>query len=402
MLEDTDAALSALQDNVRFMTERRVDADVQISLIDDSPLVEVSDHIWRCGEGNAHTHFIISESGKAMTIDYGYAWHTIGLQGYSRPARRRALLHGLKQLKQQFGIERVDTVLVSHFHDDHVAGIPVLQRTFGTECWAAENFADLLEDPQAHCFPCTWPKPIQVHRRLPLDEPVQWEEYTFHLAPMSGHTRFASLIGFEADGLRFAHTGDQYMFLVDDDGYYERPDRHNYVYRNGALLDGYQQSGEWLLKWRPDVILSGHWPTTRTNDRCFKYIADYTEYYRKMHDRMMPLGDDQAHFNIDSWGGWIWPYRTVMPQPGPATVTVTVRNPLPRAATLDVRLVGPAGWEGASASLKAPARGDVSCELSVTPNGPCRRQPFAVELTADGQPFGQVAEALITVGHDRF
>ena len=33
---------------------------------------------------------------------------------------------------------------------------------------------------------------------------------------------------------------------------------------------------------------------------------------------------------------------------------------------------------------------------------PCRRQPFAVDLIAGGRPFGQVAEALMTVGGEEF
>ena len=235
---------------------------------------------------------------------------------YSRPAQRRALLHGLQDLNQRFGIDRLDMVLVSHFHDDHVAGISVLQRMYGTECWAAENFADLLEHPEAHCFPCTWPRPIHVHRRLPLDQPASWEEYTFHLAPMNGHTRFASLIGFVADGLRFTHTGDQYMPLIDKQGDYDRLDRHNYVFRNGALLDGYKQSAEWLRQWRPDILISSHWNTTRTNEKFFQQIDAYRDKYEQMHQRVMPLADDQIHFNLDSWGGWIWPYRIVLEKPG--------------------------------------------------------------------------------------
>jgi hypothetical protein len=78
-------------------------------------------------------------------------------------------------------------------------------------------------------------------------------------------------------------------------------------------------------------------------------------------------------------------------------VTVTVRNPLPREATLEVRLVGPAGWDGTSATLWAAARAEVSCDLVISPDAPCNRQPFAVELTVEGQPYGQVAEALMTV-----
>lgn len=402
ILERTDEALAKLQDNLRALCARRPGLPEQMDAIHDENLIRVSDHVWLCPHGIARTHFILSDSGRAMCIDYGYTLGPVQFANYSRPARRRAILHGLRALNRRFGIDRVDMVLVSHFHDDHVAGIPVLQRRFGTECWAADHFADLLETPEAHCFPCTWPVPIRVHRRLPMREPVSWQEYTFHLAPMDGHTRFASLIGFEADGMRFAHTGDQYMIEPGEDGFFERSTGHNYVYRNGATLAGYEQSERWLAEWRPDMVISGHWPATRTNAKFFDDLRDYTREYQQIHRQTMPLAEDDVHFEVDGRGGWIWPYRTVLNEARPVKVTVTVRNPMPRAATLDVRLVGPSGWTGTSTVIAAPPRGEVSCSLSITPSGPCRRQPFAAELTADGRPFGQVAEALLTVGCDRF
>ena len=112
--------------------------------------------------------------------------------------------------------------------------------------------------------------------------------------------------------------------------------------------------------------------------------------------------DQETHFDLDSWGGWIWPYRTVKPGPEPVNLTVTVRNPYPRGATLEVKLEGPEGWSGTGATLSAGPREEVSCQLQITPAGACRRQPVAVDLVADGRPFGQVAEALVTVGGDRF
>jgi glyoxylase-like metal-dependent hydrolase (beta-lactamase superfamily II) len=305
-------------------------------------------------------------------------------------------------LQRQFGIDRIDVALLSHFHDDHVCGVPVLQRLHGTECWASEAFADLLEHPEAHCFPCDWPTPCRIDRRLPVEGSVQWEEYTFHFAPMNGHTRFAALIGFEADGRRFAHTGDQYFFQNGVGDWASNPIMQNHVYRNGALLDGYRQSGEWMCRWRPDVVLSGHQPAMFTDDAYFQRIAGWSEEYAQIHQQAMALGDDETHFNLDSWGGWIWPYRTHLLSAGSVRVKVTVRNPYPRAAELEVRLVGPPGWEGSRAVLQAGPRAEVSGELTITAPGPCRRQPFAVELVADGRPFGQVAEALVTVGGERF
>jgi glyoxylase-like metal-dependent hydrolase (beta-lactamase superfamily II) len=339
-----------------------------------------------------------------MAIDYGYNWERLRLQSQAAPSRRRALLHGLGELKSRFGIDHFDMVLVSHFHDDHVCGIPTLQRLHGTECWASEAFADLLEHPEAHCFPCTWPEPIRVDRRIRLDETVQWEEYTFHFGAMSGHTRFAALIGFEADGRRFAHTGDQYFFadFARTDDFTDNPVIANYVYRNGARLDGYRQSEAWMLDWRPDIVLTGHTNALHTDDAYFDALSAFSARYESVHRAAMQLADDAPHFDIDSWGGWLWPYRLARPDVGPVTVTATLRNPLPTAATLVVRLVGPAGWDGDSATTTAPPRAEVRVDLTIRPTGPCRRQPIAVSLTVNGQPHGQVADALVTLGHPQF
>jgi glyoxylase-like metal-dependent hydrolase (beta-lactamase superfamily II) len=401
IMESPDEALGALAESLRRVANVRGESRKKLRAIDSPDLIRVTDHIWRCSVSQSYNWFLISESGKALVIDYGYDSAGTAFPGYSSPPHRRALLHGLGPLRDRFGIDRIDVVLVSHFHDDHVCGIPVLQRLFGTECWAAENFADLIEHPEAHCFPCNWPVPIQVDRRIALDETVQWEEYNFHFAAMSGHTRFASLIGFEADGMRFAHTGDQYFFNGDGP-FSERTRIHNYVYRNGALLEGFEESGRWLLDWRPDVVLQGHWDPFFTDEDFYAHIEAWIDDYREVHESIMPLGPEETHFNLDSWGGWIWPYRVHLKEPDTVKVTVTVRNPFPREAKLDLRLVGPKGWVGSAVTLDAPPRAEVQAEMEITPNASCRRQPFAIDLTADGRPFGQVAEALLTVGGVRW
>ncbi len=402
ILDAPDAALAQLQESLEFLCRNRPLESTGIANLAEAPLERVTDHVWMAKQSVALSWFVISESGKALVLDYGYSTRGTMLQGYPTPQRRRALLHSLAALKTQFGIERVDVALLSHFHDDHVCGVPVLQRLHGTECWASEAFADLLEHPESHCFPCDWPTPCRVDRRLPVDGSVQWEEYTFHFGPMSGHTRFAALIGFEADGRRYAHTGDQYFFQNGVGDWANNPIAQNHVYRNGALLDGFQQSGDWMLRWRPEIVISGHRPPMYTDEAFFQRIADWTREYEEIHQRAMVLGAEETHFNVDSWGGWIWPYRTHTPAPGPIRVRVTVRNPYPTAADLEVRLVGPRGWVGSGATLAAGPRAEVACELTITPDGPCRRQPFVVELTAGGRVFGQVAEALVTVGGARF
>ncbi len=367
------------------------------------PLIRVSDSVWLDQDSSCRTWFIRSKSGKVLSIDYGYHFVALGRVDYSAPQNRRALLHHRNAMRSRFGVDAIDAVLVSHYHDDHVAAIPLLRRLYGTKCIASEAFADLLEYPSAHRFPCNWPRTCKVDRRVALDEVFEWEEFKFHFAPMSGHTRFSALIGFDADGLKFAHTGDQYGFA--EESFTMPPGRSlisKYVYRNGAHLDGLHQSAEWLLNFRPDVVLSGHCSPQFTSDAFFQEIQACAQDYRRLHESLMPLSGDDAHFGLDSMAGWIWPHRTHMKHPGTAHLTVRVRNPLNKRAILELRLMDANGWKGEPAAVTAEARQEVECGMDIEINGKCRRRTIAVDLSADGIAFGQIAEAMITVGGTHF
>jgi glyoxylase-like metal-dependent hydrolase (beta-lactamase superfamily II) len=325
---------------------------------------------------------------------------------YSYRSRRRPLLHGVAALKRQFGIDRIDVAMIGHFHDDHVCGVPVLQRLFGTECWVPENFSDLLADPMAHKFPCNWPEALRIDRILPLGREFSWEEYSFRIEPISGHTRFSVAILFEADGKRFAHTGDQYFFqnrnapAADDWAATEL--FQNHVYQNGAFLESYRESARMLSEWRPDIVISGHQLPMFTDAAFFEKVSGWGNEFAELHKTAAAVGADEAHFGIDGWGGWIWPYRNHVKEGEKVTVRVTVRNPFNRPEALRVRIVGPAGWEGSEQTVRAGPRAEVSCQLSIIPAGTCRRQPIAAELLVHERTFGQVCEALVTVGGRHF
>jgi hypothetical protein len=122
-------------------------------------------------------------------------------------------------------------------------------------------------------------QPIALLREEPLglDQRFMWEEYTFRLAPMSGHTRFSAAISFEADGKRFAHTGDRFFFERSD-GAIARDDwqnaimMQNHVYRNDAFLDSFRESAAILRAWRPDIVITGHREPMHTDEAFFRLL----------------------------------------------------------------------------------------------------------------------------------
>jgi glyoxylase-like metal-dependent hydrolase (beta-lactamase superfamily II) len=183
----------------------------------------------------ANMYALLSESGKALFIDFGYDFVT-GIPAGSDRTSRRPWLYTLPTLKAQFGVKKVDVVLPTHYHDDHVAGCNLLRRVEGTKVWAAENFADILEHPDRYDLPCLWFDPIPVDRCLPLGQHITWEEYTLRLHPLPGHTRYAIAVEFEVDGLRVLAAGDQYQ---GDDGL-----AWNYVYQNRYAIGDYTNTAE--------------------------------------------------------------------------------------------------------------------------------------------------------------
>ncbi len=403
ILRDADGALASVESSLRAMVDPRPGYREALAAIDRDELIRVSDHVYQSALGSASTWFVISDSGKALAIDYGYRSPEMR-PSYPYPRNRRPMLHGLEPLRRRFGIDRIDVVLLSHFHDDHVNGVPMLQRLHGTRCWAGENFAAIPADPQGWNFPCTWPEPVRVDPK-PLETPFPWEEYTFRLFPMSGHTRWSTIVSFEADGKRFAATGDQYFFWdgdVTDFANHECMDNH--VYRNGARLRSFAESNALMRRLRPQVILPGHGAAYETDDTYFDALDRYANRYETLHRRLMPLGERDVHFDVDSRAGWLTPYRVRLDRAGPVRFHATIRNPLPERARLAVGLVGPAGWKGNTAEGEAGPREEIGIDLEIVPprGTVCRRQPIALELRANEQRFGQIAEALVTIGHDLF
>jgi glyoxylase-like metal-dependent hydrolase (beta-lactamase superfamily II) len=400
IMDDAQGALRKLEDNLRFSLAGRPDAHPILEAFDTDPLIRVSDHVYRSALGGASSWFVISEAGRALAIDYGYDMVRAPWSNYPYPRHRRSMLHGLEGLKDEFDIDQIDVVIVTHFHDDHVCGIPALQRLQGTRCWAGENFAHILAQPMGYSFPCTWPEPIRVEPQS-LGSPIRWEEYAFTLHPLvGGHTRWGTIVTFEADGAQFAATGDQYFFH-DLGQPAQGPCMHNHVYRNGATLLSFARSSELMRAIGPEFILPGHGEAYRTNDAFYQALDEYAVQYAELHRRTMPLGPEDVHFGVDSRPAWLEPYRARLDEAADLNYRAIIRNPLNRAAELDVRLVGPHAWHGTSATIEADARAEASVALVISPpeGARCRRQPVALELTVEGRPFGQVAEALVTIGH---
>jgi glyoxylase-like metal-dependent hydrolase (beta-lactamase superfamily II) len=370
----------------------------------EQPYEEITPHLLRHRASMANTYVLVSESKKALMIDFGYDFMT-GFSSGSDRASRRPWLYTIPTLKKQFGIEHIDVVLSTHFHDDHVAGINLLRRVEKTQHWAAESYADILEDPVSYDLPCLWYDPIPVDCRLPLEKPIQWEEYTLTLYPLPGHTRYAVAISFEVDGKRILATGDQYQ---GGEGL-----KLNYVYYNRFQATDYIQSAVLYDYVKPDIILTGHWKPLYVGSGYFNKLATLGLELEWLHQEMLTHTFDLGE---SGFLAQLYPYQIEARNGEPFTVRVDLRNPFRKSVDAVIQMVVPESWQIVSAKfgdddIGIDAHGAVfmtfeNPEVDVPPltftlipysSFSTRRVRIAVDTTINGQRFGQQAEALVNL-----
>jgi glyoxylase-like metal-dependent hydrolase (beta-lactamase superfamily II) len=389
--EPIEEPAGALADTGRLLGElmelRRVeDTPWNLERWLDDPWEVLSPHVLRNRTGIATSYALLSDSGGALLIDWGYDLWT----GYPSGGARstcRPRLESIDALRRNHGVERVEAVITTHYHDDHVAGLNLLRDVHGTQVWSPENVAPILEDPTLYDLPCLWFDPIPVDRVLPFGEPVAWREHELTVHPLPGHTRYAAAFEFEADGKRFLATGDQQSREANGSSIL------NYQYRNRFSFDDFVQSAELYARVRPDLLLTGHWAPHGLNDEQLARLTTDGRRVAELHRELLPFGD------AEGFPARFTPYRATVSAGAAVELTVELRNPFDRAETARVRLALPEGWSSDPAlhELELEPRGEARATFSVVPGGPAGRRPIAADLSVGDVPFGEQAEALVTV-----
>ncbi len=360
------------------------------------PYIPISAHLLRNRTSVGNHYVLLSETGAALSIDFGYDF-TTGLPSTTDRSSRRPWLQTIPALKRDHGVERMDVVIPTHYHDDHVAGMNLLREVEGAEVWAPENMVDIFERPHRYDLPCLWYDPIPVDRRLVFGRPVRWHEYEITVHPLPGHTLHAAAIEFDVDGRKVLATGDQQDGRWVPGG--EKPEFLNYQYRNGFRLDDFVLSAELYRRVAPDLLISGHWLPRPVTDEYLDMLLDAGRELARLHRELLPPED--GHFGVGGFGATIEPYRSEIAAGDTVELDVRVRNPFDRAEEAVVRLVAPAGWHVATrecrVALSRKGEGTVSFAVRPPTGTVVHRARVAADVTVGTARFGQQAEALVTV-----
>ncbi|SDH52678.1 MBL fold metallo-hydrolase [Nonomuraea jiangxiensis] len=363
-----------------------------------NPFVQVTPHLLMNKSSQALSYVLLSESGAAMVFDFGYDMSTGLVKSTAREARR-PWLASMPALREHYGVTRVEVAVPTHYHDDHVAGMPLLRDVEGAELWVPSHIAPVLAVPLHHDLPCQWYDPIPADRELALGETVRWREYAITVHDLPGHTLFAAAYEFEVDGHRVLVTGDQQdgMGTAGLTGP-ARQEMLNFQYKNGFRIDDYRKSAALYRRIRPDLMVSGHWRPRWVDDDYLRMLTERGEELVALHHDLLPL--DELDLGADGVLCRLTPYHSRVPAGGEVVLTATVRNPFPGKAEAVLRPVVPPGWrvEPRSSTLKLPGGGSEQVRLRLGADRvPRRRVRLAVDVTIGDLRLGQHAEALVDV-----
>jgi glyoxylase-like metal-dependent hydrolase (beta-lactamase superfamily II) len=393
VMTDAPGALDQLARGMQQYVDSRRSYPWDLRARLDEPYVTLTPHLLLNRTSISCSYVILSETGEALLIDYGYDMTTGLVMGQERAARR-PWLASLPALRRDYGVTRITVALPTHYHDDHIAGMPLLREVEGTELWIPENVAPTMADPWREDLPCQWYDPIVADRVLPLEQPFTWNEYTFTAHEQPGHTLYAAAYSLEIDGVKVVFIGDQQEGLGGRDG---RRDIMNYQYRNLFRIGDYSRSAALYRRIAPGLMAGGHWEPRWVDDEYLDYLTESGRLVDELHERLLPL--DSLAIGPDGQSARLLPYRRRATLGEPVEYSVHVRNPFGWEATARVRPVLPLGWRTPESELTltlGPGE-ESSVRFTGIPASVGRRQRIAIDVTIGDLLLGQHAEAILDV-----
>lgn len=352
----------------------------------EQPYEHITENLLKNRTSLANAYVLLSKNKKALFIDFGYDFMAGEAAGFDR-ASQRPWLYTIDRLKDQYGVEEIDVVIPTHYHDDHVAGFNLLKEVEGTKIWCPGNFADILENPKDYNLPCLWYDSIPVDCEIPLDETFYWEEYEFKLYEQPGHTLYAVAIEFIVDGKKVLAIGDQYEY-----------DHFNYVYQNGFRSKDYRLSAELYRKIAPDLLISGHNEPIEVTEEYLNDIRKMGDELEELHTQLLPLVHHD--FAAEGFLAKIVPYQAKVCCGMKKTFEVSVYNPYSSEQEVLIEWVASEHWfmnQKVLINVEGYGHRIVPFHIKI-PNGiMVKRARISVDITVGNKRFGQQAEAFVTI-----
>jgi len=200
IIEEPDKATAELIERLRRLCSQMY---YEITPLPDELFIRISDRLLVCAADGGSWYALLADDGHAFLIDVGYPTTGYASAVHFCQYDSRFLPKLIDELITQYHIKKIDAITISHYHDDHVIGIPYLQKKYGTELWCLDRLEPILRDPQRFNMPCTMPTPLHVTKTFADREHFDWRGVQFQMHYLPGQT---DLQDYQLSAQRLAQT----------------------------------------------------------------------------------------------------------------------------------------------------------------------------------------------------
>jgi glyoxylase-like metal-dependent hydrolase (beta-lactamase superfamily II) len=351
-------------------------------------LWQIAPHLYKfTGAGfGSNFHMILADSGHALFIDCG-CWDTEWLD-------RR-----LVQMQQRLGLQKIDAVIITHMHGDHILEAPHIRDKWGAELWTLDMVAEKFEHPERFDYPALITAygdavPVKFDRTFGRGEVLRWEGFELTFDWLPGQTEFALVLHGRIDGHLVAFTGDNIFSSPNESGH------DALVARNSALLEeGYLYCAEYLSRLQPDLILGGHSVVIAQPAAQIERLRRWAYEVREALRALSP--DESYEYGFDPFWVRAYPYRLRVAAGGCAAFTLIVRNHRDRVESHCIEIKLPEGWTATPAILEgeieAREKQEYEIFLTVSTATEPAMQLITFDTSLDGRRYGEWFDMIVEV-----
>jgi glyoxylase-like metal-dependent hydrolase (beta-lactamase superfamily II) len=391
VITDVPAALTMTRNHLRSYFRLQTGGQLAVDELDFTP---VASRLLYATQRCSAFYVLLSRDGtRALFVDYGAPSLSLFQPASHRfePGERvRFIHHSLDRLKAQYGVQTIEAVMPSHYHDDHINGIPYLQRAMGTEVWAYENMKEVLENPGGELIGCVLPDPVTVSRTFHDGERFSWDGLDFEVHYSPGHCDYHMSLFTRIDGKRIAFSGDNLW----PPGF-----TPSVIFRNHVHRTSHQVTAKLFKEYRPEILCGGHGLYTNIAPESYDIFLTNAEKLTELFEKLLP--DSSGILGLEPSWIQIFPYQMRERRGESLAGEVRIRGPVPRTAHIEFSWVLPDGWQAQPAhdSVDLPEGGTMvrkfllSIPASFQFSHP--KQAVALDVRLDGREIGQVAEAVV-------
>ncbi len=229
-------------------------------------------HLFQFG---ANSYLLLSAAHEALLID-----------------PRSSDLREAAPLLAEIDQPKMTAATATHYHSDHSDGLPQARRKYGATVWLHPWVAAPLRSETLTTLPWHPMKRIRPDRLWPERGRWRWNEYEFRIAPFPGQTWWHCAFMTRVDGQKVLFGGDNF----------QPASRWNatggFCAFNGSRFEGFLRSARLVLRWKPDIIATGHQTYYRFHATQFRKIIHWARRAETATKALCPSGNLETDYYL--------------------------------------------------------------------------------------------------------